>query len=1129
MSEKALEEAQRIDREQAHENDATRIFHRISSVLESPLASAVRWPFELLQNAHDFGPREEGDLVDVNFSQNDEQLVVSHNGRIFSILELKKLLSGGSSKGFDGPKTTGRFGTGFLVTHAISVQVDVDGILKTSEGQLETFLIKLMRPPERNVILKNIQSTNQALGAAVPTDRAIDKPTVTFTFHNKNVEVVRLGLDRLEKTIPYLYGTCDKLGKIMIERPERTVCFTRKSCLGTGTKDVDGFSLKEVILEASDGSSTRQFATISIRANAETGEDRGRGGDDDAFANLHLVLERDGEERRIVFSEADFPRIFVQFPINETAALPFNFVLESKFIPKQERDGITMNVGDRTRLEAALSGLPSLVTYAIRAGWKNAHRLARMDVPDRALGGEGGATDELAWWKRVIVTVAKVTASKPIIATKRGLLPAISADAEVVSVVVPGVDETKQVAVDYDCLYDLAERATNIVFPEKALAREWEAIASEWAGIGVPVNRLGLRELVNSVKARCRKISDLPVSGDPFEWLADLLLLISGLPDGVNKIPLLSGIMPNQHLQLRDARDLRFDDGISERVKDIADMAGIDLRSRLLHAELVNAFSSPRYQRAKTLAEGVLGEAYSESEAIEAVLDRLDERLPNDSQMPPADGLSDLHTSCALVVFLASEERDAGRLRRCPLVTSEHKIIRLANNLQILAPVTLWHDSVRPYKELYNQNRILDECYTHDAELKSALSPLMRRLLVLPGPFFRGRRSSSVEGPLLKEIAPDCPLEKAAFGSREFGQIAFLSSELVSRSGNDRQLAKLLLKFVVNVAAKEDPQWHNASFITLTASDGKKVQVQVFNSTWPFELKVRSWIPVVGDEGKIVGQVPANEANLRSLMDGEDWLRDNPLGIDLLHRAFGFRQLTLMLEGMDSGVETSLVQLLRDPGLVESVTANADLIKATVSNPEIAQILSESDAGEILELREELRRKKRQTEVRNRNRDFGIAVQKAVKNAVEHLGLRLELVDCGYDYEVFPDDASFSIEVGSYLLEVKATTTRDVRLTPTQAKKAWHEPNRFVLCVVDLYDPQDREAWEPEDIVRLAKFVTRIGGKFKEIYRGVTSFSDTARPVYLRNEGMLRYGVAKDLWREGVSITEWVDSLRGAP
>ena len=481
-------------------------------------------------------------------------------------------MSGGSSKEFDGIETTGRFGTGFLVTHAISSRVDVDGILQTADGQLETFRIELNRPPD------------EAFGAAQPAPGALDVPTASFTYHSANPDVVRVGLDRLEQTLPYLYGTCDNLGQVRIRRPERTVVFRRQSPAGPGIKDIDGFLLKEAIVTASEGAATRQLAAVSILATAETGLD-GTAGDEHASAGLLLILKQDdGQMTSIVFPEPGFPRIFVQFPINETGSLPFNTVFESRFNPKQERDGITMNPDDRRLLKAAMSAFPSMVEYAVNSGWENAHKLALIDVPIQALGGETAASEELAWWKEVIGEVAAATASKPIISTSKGYLPAISDDEEFVSFPVHAVSETERFPLDYDSLYDLAERVANIRLPDKAVAGEWEAIAGRWAGIGLPVNRVGLRELVEWVKAGCRAISDLPIAGDPFEWLADLLLLISGLPEEINKRQFLNGMVPDQHSQLRSAGDLRFDGGISEDVKDIADTAGLDLRSGLLHA-----------------------------------------------------------------------------------------------------------------------------------------------------------------------------------------------------------------------------------------------------------------------------------------------------------------------------------------------------------------------------------------------------------------------------------------------------------------------------------------------------------------------------------------------------------------
>lgn len=110
-------------------------------------------------------------------------------------------------------------------------------------------------------------------------------------------------------------------------------------------------------------------------------------------------------------------------------------------------------------------------------------------------------------------------------------------------------------------------------------------------------------------------------------------------------------------------------------------------------------------------------------------------------------------------------------------------------------------------------------------------------------------------------------------------------------------------------------------------------------------------------------------------------------------------------------------------------------------------------------------------------------------------------------------------------MEVKATTTRDVRLTPTQAQFACDNPGRFVLCVVDLYGQKIKKDWHPTDILPYSRVITNIGGNFKEIYKGIIEFSDTGNPVHLRNEQMLRYGVSFALWGKGVSIDKWVQSL----
>ena len=148
-------------------------------------------------------------------------------------------------------------------------------------------------------------------------------------------------------------------------------------------------------------------------------------------------------------------------------------------------------------------------------------------------------------------------------------------------------------------------------------------------------------------------------------------------------------------------------------------------------------------------------------------------------------------------------------------------------------------------------------------------------------------------------------------------------------------------------------------------------------------------------------------------------------------------------------------------------------------------------------------------------------------------GLDLQLVDRGYDYKVLPDqadssldDAPFSFEIGSYFLEVKTTTTGDVRLTPLQAQTASDDSDRFVLCVIDLRGQDIPESWELAKVKQSAKIVTNIGNDIFKVYEGVDKLASVGNPVRLHNEQQLRYGVAQELWENGISIDKWVKSLR---
>ena len=889
----------------------------------------------------------------------------------------------------------------------------------------------------------------------------------------------------------------------------------------TTESQLSGFVLRQTEVVVSGASGTKQLVVARIAPK------------DGMSALLAVTVRHDGQHR-LVIPPADFPRLFVTFPIAGTHFLPFNVVVNGQFTPQQERDGISMDGSDRQRILAALSALPSLVRYAVESNWLHANRLAQLALPDRTLGGEDNS-GELEWWQHVIRDIANATASEPIIETEIGRLPALSQDGvNAASFLVPAFDADNPGQFDYRQLHELATVVKGLSVPNEDVARDWENIALDWHEAGVPVDRLGLKELTSRIRSASDAIGELPIDGNPFHWLASLVLVVAELGEDYNPGSLVDGLVPDQHGQLRNARDLRIDDSIPEKVKDIAQDSRIDLRSQLLHNDMWEALKRPGYESARDLISNLLGESFSTAEAVEKVLEQLDSRLPSDGTLEEPPSLPLLRSSARLALYLGSEE-DVQRLRRCPLLTAGDTIVRLTGSQQVLAPVQHWSQPQRSYAGLYTEGRILSYLYCDDAMLNQALDPLISARLVIPTPLYQAIRPEITDINLLNAMSSDGQdMTNVTIRNASFGQIAFLSTDLVQRCGRDPDLAKLLLGFVLKVAAQEDRSWNQVKEVSGTVGR-EQIQLSIRGATWPFELKVRSWVPVrLSEESEEQGYAPApaNENNLRELYEAS-WFRGNSDAVDLLHQVFGFRRLTLMIDELDAGDESDLVDLLGDQGLLGSALRNRDLLKSAEENPEVASLMSEVAAEEVREIREALEERRAQSELRESNRRFGHDVQRILARAIEAYGLNLILEDRGFDYEVFPgsldcglDEASFSFTVGSYYLEVKATTTGDVRLTPLQAQTASQVPERFVLCVVDLRKAPARDSWDPVAIKPFAKLVLDIGNEVVDVYEGVDSFTEAGIPIRLRNEQQLRYGVSESLWGSGMSIDEWVETLK---
>ena len=1134
MSKLARSEFENARIQQTTQNDARRIRQRVEAARQGPARAGARWPFELMQNAHDAGPRDGGEKVEIDFVLDDERLAVSHTGKPFMAQELAALLSGGSSKEFDSEETTGRFGTGFLVTHALSTKVDVEGVLTTAESS-ELFHIGLTRDGDEESIVNNIAQADESLSNAKEVSDAwiTSHPTASFTYHNPDATVAQRGLDRLEETLPYLYATCSKLGRVRIERFGEAIRFEPADTVQVRQGDFV-ISKTEISMTTTDGVA----GVVAVRISHKNGH-----------SALLTVLENcEADMHRVRLPGKEFARIFVTFPISGTNFLPFNVILDSSFAPLQERDGIAMHDTDKALIAEALSALPTLIQYAVESGWRDAYKLAHLAVPDRPLNSEENG--EQAWWRATVLAVAKQTAAKSIVQTATGLLPALPRQGEsTVSFLVPAVRADEAERVDYDTAHEIIAAVDGLNLPVKEIAQSWGEIARQWAKIGVPVERLGLKELTDRLKNMAVSIDDLPVHGDRFAWLASLFLLAANMRDQ-NVRDMLNGLLPNQHGTFRNTkRDALYRDaGISAEAKDIAAGLGddLDLREQLLHDGMATALMVPGHESANNLVDGLLGGKYQEDEAIDKILDELQENLPDDSQFDDVAGMSALRASAQLISYLAHED-NTPRIRKCPLLTAAGKISYLSGNQQILAPALHWPDTARPYADLYAANRLLSDRYCDGDDFARTLELLIASGLVIARPLFEGRRAE-ITGVLLRAMSLDEQITAdVTVRDASFGQIAFLATDLVQRCSEDVAKAKLLLDFVLNVAAREDQSWRKDKSVEGSHPVGgsrpsERITLSLSGAVWPFELKVRSWIPVErSDEGLV--PMPGDESNLRKILE-TSWLKNNRDAMDLLSQVFGFQPLNLALDTLDDETKNDAVALLQDPDLVRIAAANPDAVRfasqlesTNVGLDTLREVVQdiENDEGLVEHLAE--RRKQRQ--IIHNNQCLGDEVEALVKANLQEAGFVVERTGIGSDFRIAAELghlANLELTLGnrSWFVEVKATRgQQSVRMTDVQAKEAVDQGRRFLLCVV----PVESESGSPEveEVKANMRFVADIGermaslcddlGEFHDMQENITADGSSGVKLEITS-GSARVRVASSVWgKEGFPLDELAGRL----
>jgi len=1096
MSKKALEKYADARTTQLQTNEARKMRALIKQARGNIQRSGSRWPFELTQNAHDPGPRSEGGQINITLVHDQQQVVFGHDGKPFSTGDLAALLSGGSSKDFDSQETTGRFGTGFLLTHVLSREVEVQGVLDL-DGSYERFSIYLDRSGDEDDIFKNITKCNESIENAEILGDIGSEETARFTYRLDSIDAADLGVKAFIATLPFLYATCPHLGSVTIISEGKTLAFNSPgAAVERGLGGIQ-FTERDVLI-SEDELEPRTIRSMLVRKQR------------DSPSGLVVVLERIHESWAVVEIPPELPRIFVRFPIRSSEFLPVNVVIDGRLDLSQERDSVLMEVADRAQISEALELLPELLTASLEEKWERGFTLARVGMPTQQFGDPLGESDKV-WWNNTLKSVANRLSMMPLVQTNDGAFHKVHIEesyADFITQRLNRTDPLDDTALDFEEVWQSASDTKSALPPALDIARRWTEITAEWLDLGVVSERLGLAGIAELARSPSGKLADLQTKTQPLDWLVRFLNMVGKLDKHHNYTSTLKELLPNQNEILKSPSCLWRDDGIDEQLKDIGDSLGLGIRDRLLSNDVASQANLPAFNYLKILLEAEIPRSLTTEMVLGECISELSKQLPDLKEITP-DSLVPRRASIDLLWLLWRKQGTgaAELARQCPLISSEGTSIRWTSQRRVMAPALYWHQDAQPFANVYKADRVLAEDYlTQSDDGFGLVDALCIWEIAYAGPLFEDTvkelRERKLEILSLGKTSSNVVVKDV-----KVTRIAFLNSELIQRCHADQEVARSLLGLVVCFAARHDRHWEETKAV-IGRSGEEEVSLLIRSAMWVADLRSRAWVPVNGEQG--LAPVFADAGNLIQLLDPV-WLENNGPGIRLLCQFFGFKQLDLQL----------LVNAPTDELRIELESGLARIVQTLGS-----------DASAYGELAATVEAKKRRDQEKERNRKFGLAVQDAISRCLAANGLDLVLIDCGYDYDVYLEGAE-SVEAGThhlqmadYLLEVKATTTGDVRLTPAQARTASESNAQFILCVVDLrgITPERMGAdWNVEDVDSRAKIFRNIG----MLTQQPSGLVDEARQcsVGIRNDNALRYGVPAAIWEKGLSISEWIAQL----
>ena len=1078
-------------------------------VLESNRVSRItRWIWELLQNARDTSINTDTNLVasvEYKWKKEDEygELIFQHNGPKFNVEQIARLIYHGTTK-LEDEETIGQYGSGFLTTHLLSPVINVSGQLE--DGRSFQFCLKRKVGSVEELRSSMNQAWNDfknSLSTELPLD---DRTTFQYPIENSAVDVVEEGLAMLKKCAPFVVAFNKEFLRINIQSTDGNMSFEMAKPLPLSQS-----GLRQVTVSKKENE--KQQDKVYLLAESE-----------DKKTSVAIPLEPI-DNSQICLPVNDIPRLFLGFPLVGTENFSFPAVINSfEFGPTEDRDGVFLGKGDdevnrknQSIIQEACELHICLLSFAASSGWLNTFTLAKVPV-----------VREPEWLNRCWL---KKTLKEQLIEQLRQTPSTVNEDGNAIPAsksILPIAEEAESV----EALWDLLNgwRKFRDILPRRDEVVGWSHAVRSWPTIYGEDNPMFFCEAMDGEKLALHIDNETHKDGDhgkiddlqtllhedvsAISWLDQFhqLLNENSLQETVRDYH----IVLDQELYLNQLSNLHRDQEISEELKNIAELLGWNIRQELRNVKLSSLKDK--------VGKGDIEDEY--------VIRELIEKLQKCAQHQ--QNIDDNFAEASVGIFSCIVgKKDWDQLHGFPVFAEDsnsdnRKVIELKHTEDKddlpLSPVLAWPEDLQPYSELFPWRFVLAERFfaiESDEDVWQILEEqdFLRRDVIIT-------KHLEID---FAEFLPDESLGEEEDEEHETEEhiavtnIAFLTKDeigIMARVRKSRSLAgkfwRFLMEYMVN---------HDAYGLEMTEADcGCKKRHHYFPAAWLIPLVENKWVPLEkGGQSKATAE--SLGSLLRSIDEGTSSLSENEK-ISKLLKAIGVKLSDLMLEtvAVDSDSREDLENTITDM----LVATGGDL------RP-VREFIRDMEDENFLNHLEDYREKRR---IGREKQHLGEHVENLIKEILESVDFTVDRTGIGSDFEIMAEIdnvAELKVSLGdrSWLIEVKATQVKEVRMSDIQAKTAVEKGDEFLLCVV----PVESENTEPElDAVRDAmRFVQDIGPRVASLCRGIENLeslrgkitTNGSSDIQLEVEsGKARIRIANSVWEnDGFRLEDLAERL----